>query len=133
MMRAWIWTAWLGLCATVAMAAPVGDEPPVANDREFHEALREIARVYKQFPPVDFESRWAPTFCRSPYKVDFAVARVSASKDEATHGRKVYYLFAKDRSTYRALSPQWPNEPKKKLDTWSDNKTPNSRDLAKSW
>jgi cytochrome c553 len=54
------------------------------------------AAQYRQFERVDDIPRAAPTMCKAP--VD--LPRVSASRDEATHGRKLYYLYAKDRLAY---------------------------------
>ncbi|HZE96319.1 MAG TPA: hypothetical protein VE981_04800 [Planctomycetota bacterium] len=54
------------------------------------------AREYRQYGRLDDVARAAPTMCDVPVNRP----RVSASRDEATHGRKLYYLFAKDRSAY---------------------------------
>lgn len=59
--------------------------------------ILEAARAYPAYGKVDDTSRWAPTDCAAPPP---APARLSASRDEATHGRKLYYLFAKDRGAY---------------------------------
>jgi hypothetical protein len=46
---------------------------------------------------VDETSRWAPTDCRAPAP---GPARISQSRDPETHGRKLYYLFARNRDAY---------------------------------
>ena len=60
--------------------------------------LEEPARSYASYGRVDDRSRWAPTDCEAPAD---RPPRVSASRDPETHGRKLYYLFAKDREAYR--------------------------------
>jgi cytochrome c553 len=69
------------------------------------DAVRSAARTYAGFGRVDEDLRIAPMGCRSPERARnvFEVPsppRMSASRDEATHGKKEYYLFAKDRSAY---------------------------------
>ena len=59
--------------------------------------LPEIARSYRQYGYVDDIPRVAPTMCKAPTR---PASRVSTSRDEATHGRKTYFLFAKDRLAY---------------------------------
>jgi hypothetical protein len=60
--------------------------------------LGEIAREYPSYGRVDDVQRRAPTDCRAP---EPAPLRQSASRDLETHGRKLYYLYAKDREAYR--------------------------------
>lgn len=71
--------------------------PKVVNDKRFHEALKAAAAVYKGYGRVDDESRWAPWLCRGPLP---SAVRFSASTDAKTHGRKLYWLYAKDRENY---------------------------------
>ncbi|MBV8878415.1 MAG: hypothetical protein JO332_00490 [Planctomycetaceae bacterium] len=59
--------------------------------------LTDAAASYATYGRVDDEKRWAPWLCREPRK---SVLRTSASRDEATHGRKQYYLYARDRNAY---------------------------------
>src|SRR5260221_10880553 len=54
------------------------------------------AAQYKSSERVDEIPKAATTMRKAP--VDFP--RVSASRDESTHGRKLYYLYAKDRLAY---------------------------------
>lgn len=89
--------------APVASAAPVENAAPVAapveNDPRWHPTLRAIAAGYSQWGRVDDEMRWAPYLCRMPTP---ARARISASEDSGTHGRKLYTLYAKDPVAYGA-------------------------------
>jgi hypothetical protein len=55
----------------------------------------EEALQYKSYGRVDDASRWAPMDCEPPPPLK------SQSRDPETHGRKLYYLFAKDREAYR--------------------------------
>lgn len=112
--------ATLGLSAvTLLRSAPVpADVPPARAAGPFDARLREIARTYKSelhASPVDGHMpRWAPLLCRLPIPgTDYlpASARVSASKDEATHGQKLYYLFAKDQLAYLNLTADKPMPP----------------------
>jgi hypothetical protein len=60
--------------------------------------IQEAAREYTDYGKVDDLARWAPKLCKLPPPPE---PRVSASRDFETHGRKLYYLFAKDREAYR--------------------------------
>ena len=61
----------------------------------FDARLMEIAGTYETYGRLDTSYRWAPTLCRpitpppSPY--------FSASKDEGTHGHKLYTLFVQEQ------------------------------------
>jgi hypothetical protein len=56
-----------------------------------------IAGDYLAWGRVDDELRWAPALCRQPLP---GVARPSESTDQATHGGKLYSVFAKIHSAY---------------------------------
>ena len=60
--------------------------------------LAEVGAGYAGWGRVDDAARRAPTDCEAPVP---APPRLSASRDPETHGRKLYYLFAKDREAYR--------------------------------
>jgi hypothetical protein len=77
-------------------AAPAA---PAENDPRWHATLTAIAAGYSLWGRVDDEMRWAPTLCRMPTP---ARARISASDDAGTHGRKLYTLYAKDPVAYGA-------------------------------
>jgi len=82
--------------AVNAAPAPTG---LVANDPRWHASLRAIAAGYPSWGRVDDQMRWAPTLCAMPQP---ARARISASADDSTHGRKLYTLYAKDPAAYGA-------------------------------
>jgi hypothetical protein len=75
--------------------APAAD--PVVNDKPFHDRLLKIARYYPAYGRIDDEFRWAPWLCREPLP---GRPTPSRSKDEGTHGQKLYSLFARDRDAY---------------------------------
>ena len=56
-----------------------------------------IANAYPSWGRVDDELRWAPTLCRLPYP---GIARASESNDPATHGQKLYSVFARNHAEY---------------------------------
>jgi len=104
--------------AAVTAAADLADDKPSdkANEsaKPFNEQLLEIAKNYKRLGHVDFEARFAPGLCRAPTPgMDYtpAKARLSASKDADTHGRKLYFLFAKDRQGYLELGQEKSDKP----------------------
>jgi len=77
------------------------DEP--INDERFHKRLLKIAKVYEKFRRVDEDARLAMLDCRAPSRY-LGVPRISESDDPATHGKKVYYLYAKNRQAYRDVA-----------------------------
>jgi hypothetical protein len=58
--------------------------------------LEEIAGQYQHWGRVDDGMRWAPTDCLP----NFGDARISLSDDAATHGGKLYFVYAKLRDAY---------------------------------
>lgn len=73
------------------------DAPPLVE--AFAAMAREIAVDYPAWGRVDDELRWAPWLCRIPLP---GIARPSESNDAATHGRKLYSVFAKNHDAYPA-------------------------------
>lgn len=59
----------------------------------------EPASAYRSFERVNTDPNWAPTLCSDPTPRPAP----SASRDPETHGRKLYYLFAKDAGAYRRV------------------------------
>ncbi len=82
----------MGLAGGV-LAAPV--RTPVEGP--FADRLREVARNYRSFRRVDDVARWAPLMCLPPPP---GMTQMSESRDEKTHGRKLYFLFARDAEAY---------------------------------
>ena len=90
-------------------SAEDNSQPPTAGKRNvdnaasarpegpFDARLLEIAKNYRSYGRVDDETRWAPWLCRMPMP---SLARVSRSEDDATHGEKLYFLFARQRDAY---------------------------------
>jgi hypothetical protein len=74
---------------------------PVVNNESFHEALVESAEAYIRFPMVNSVAEVAPTFCAAPSEPE-ARPKMSQSDDDDSHGKKLYYLFAKDITHYLA-------------------------------
>ena len=77
-------------------------DPPKAVETSFNKDILKAAADYKSWGRVDDEVRFAPELCRLPNP---GVARVSASKDEETHGQKLYSLFARNRWDYILRGP----------------------------
>ena len=90
------------------------ESPPAATDTgtstttakpsrpvQFDSRLLEIARTYKTYRRVSDMAHWAPWLCSGAPTPEGV--QVSQSTDEATHGRKLYFLYAKDEKSYSAL------------------------------
>lgn len=72
---------------------------PVAPPETAAFAPRVLAAVrdYATFRRVSDQPHWSPSLCSPPPR---AGAFVSASGDAATHGGKLYYLYARDDAAY---------------------------------
>jgi hypothetical protein len=66
----------------------------------FDENLLQIAKFYKEYGRVDDTMRVAPAACDAPRNPKAGVARFSESKDEKTHGKKLYSVFASYKGAY---------------------------------
>jgi hypothetical protein len=78
--------------------AGINGAPIFRTDKGLPELLlSSAARTYLDYGRVDDDLRTAPTDCKAPAPPS---PRRSASRDGATHGRKMYYLFARDRLAY---------------------------------
>ena len=73
--------------------------PPAANDPAWHATLTAIAADYASWGRVDDEMRFAPFLCRMPQP---GLMHLSTSEDPATHGEKIYSLYALDPEAYGA-------------------------------
>jgi hypothetical protein len=73
--------------ATIAAATP----------GPFDARMLEIARDYPRWTRIRSSLAWALADCDVP--IDRSVF-ASRSEDDATHGRKLYYLFARDAAAY---------------------------------
>jgi hypothetical protein len=82
-------------------ADPPKPAQPQSIDEPFHKELLQAAADYKGWGRVDDEMRWAPYLCRMPNP---GRPSFSASKDEKTHGQKLYSLFARQRQEYFSLT-----------------------------
>jgi hypothetical protein len=76
----------------VAQAAPAPDS--------FDEQLLQIAKVYQEYGRVDDTMRVAPAACAAMFGSEAGVARLSESKDEKTHGKKLYSVFVSHKEAY---------------------------------
>jgi len=76
------------LAALVLAACSTGPDP----------RLLDVVRSYTAYGRVDDGLRGSSTRCDAPPPLP--APRRSASRDESPHGRKEYYLFAKDRAAY---------------------------------
>lgn len=81
------------LAIALAVAGCAKAPPPAAPPR----AIPAAATGYLSYGRVDEQARRAPTACEAPTP---AGPRMSQSRDPETHGRKLYYLYAKDRTAY---------------------------------
>jgi len=68
----------------------------------FGSRLLEIAAEYKHYSRVDQTMRWSPTLCEAPPKLPEKLGALSASDSKETHGRKLYFLYARKPWNYRA-------------------------------
>lgn len=98
-----VFAGWIFLLETQPSSAEkiaakgTGANQKAVNDPKFHKQLLEIAAEYEKYSKVDDMSRWAPGLCMIPPPPK---PRLSHSKDSGTHGRKLYYLYAKHRNAY---------------------------------
>lgn len=67
----------------------------------FDKQLLAIAADYTRWPRVSDKANWAPAMCRIPAPT--GVQR-SVSGDAETHGKKLYFVFARDSAAYTEMS-----------------------------
>jgi hypothetical protein len=95
-------TTLAGVAAVLALGAdPQEPRKPIKELPPFHKELIEVGQIYHLMGRVDDEFFWAPFLCRAQSP---GYARFSDSNDAETHGRKLYSLFARDRSAYMHLA-----------------------------
>ena len=85
-------------CGSSQAAAP--SEPVPVDDAG---RIREVATQYQQWGRVDDELRVAPQLCAAPPSTP--PLRTSEAKD-GPHATKRYWLYASDRTAYKALHVQ---------------------------
>jgi hypothetical protein len=87
--------------AATPVAEPNAAPPsgPMPFDARWTDEVRSVVSLYESWGRVDDEMRFAPYLCRMPMA---AQARVSESAHEATHGEKLYTLYAMDPVAYGA-------------------------------
>lgn len=103
------------LAPLAAANSPTQDDPPKTETKpaaaapaekpSFESLILAAAAEYKQFPRVSDRANWAPAMCRVPPPTG---VQQSEAPEPATgsnsHGRKLYFLFAKDDRAYDAMS-----------------------------
>ena len=73
-----------------------GPAPGVDQGTSLNRALLDVARSYTGYGKLIDWRRWSPLDCRAPSPT----LERSRSGDDLTHGRKLYYLFARDENAY---------------------------------
>ncbi len=92
-----------------------------ANDPAFHKALLQAASEYKTWGTVEDNFQFAPALCAAP-NLPPRQPNISSSRDAATHGKKIYYLYAKDKLAYTRLNR--PDDPQTIVkESWTMKKT----------
>ena len=86
------------------------DSKDVVN-RIFAGRLLEIASEYQGYDRIDQSIRWAPMLCSAPPKHPSNQASLSDSQSQATHGQKLYYLYARKSWQYKLQVWQPPSTP----------------------
>lgn len=69
-------------------------------NRIFGSRLLEIAAEYKRYDRVDQRLRWSPARCYVP-KMPEQLGLLSSSDSKDTHGKKLYFLYARKPVSYR--------------------------------
>ncbi|MBL8683213.1 MAG: hypothetical protein JNK05_28855 [Myxococcales bacterium] len=95
--RPWLWGQSGSGCARQSFVASPDDTPATVDQGTTEARARAIAQHYLSWGRVDDEVRWAPFLCRLPMG---ARPRADLDAQAAPHGRKVYYLYARERIEY---------------------------------
>ena len=88
--------------STPAAVTPCYAPKPLADDR-----ILELARDYTKWKRVSDSAHYAPQLCRAPFFP--SGTQQSVSGDDATHGKKLYFLFAAKDQDYVKLN--WSDKP----------------------
>lgn len=86
--------------SVVACGAPAGVDAP-KDGMPFKAELLAAAHDFRTWDRVSDRAQWAPEDCWVPTP---SGVLSSESEDEGTHGRKLYFLYAKDGALYDELS-----------------------------
>lgn len=73
------------------------DSPAVDIGAEIQRDLLAVGRDYKSWKLMSDAARWAPTMCAAPRTTEL---HLSSSRDDRTHGRKLYYLRCNQPDIY---------------------------------
>jgi hypothetical protein len=85
---------------------PLSHEAPAASGQEnANQIVTRIAR-YRGWTKLTDQTRWAPELCSAPANPSQPSVRFSRSRDESTHGRKLYHLYSNDAPAYRAATTE---------------------------
>lgn len=95
----------IGAFSITSCNSPLPTEPEKQFDLPFAKELLKAAEEYESWGRVDNETRVAPMACSAPgTQPNPPQPYFSASKDETTHGKKLYWLFSKNRNDYLAIA-----------------------------
>lgn len=98
----------LSLALAFACVAAIADDEAAPRDARFVPKLEAIAKEYKSYKRADDAAHWSPLLCRAPAVPlkEGGKLRRSESDDDATHGRKLYYLYARQAMAYIDHGPK---------------------------
>lgn len=71
--------------------------PPAVDETQWHEHLLKAASEYQTYKRLGDDPHYAPTMCRPP-RSDQGLR--SDAEQKTPHGRKLYYMWAKDHAAY---------------------------------
>ncbi|MDB4694952.1 cytochrome P460 family protein [Rubripirellula sp.] len=63
--------------------------------------LMEIAAEYRQYGRMEQKMHWSPRLCFLPQEPPANRGEISASDSDTTHGKKLYFLFARKSGDYQ--------------------------------
>lgn len=87
--------------AVEAAAHPSAEPPPRDGSRDpFAQELVAAIKDYRQWQRVDEHPGSAPDMCLSWPPHPSEIRRSTAAEEAGSHGRKLYYLYTSDRSSY---------------------------------